>query len=103
VESPMAMAGLFLAVFVLTLLHLIRGRLKQHHSELFSRLGSPAFDDSYLRGNYWKLQQFIWWGHFLLVKDKTVHILCVLTCVGELLFAVICFLQIDARITKLLA
>jgi hypothetical protein len=100
-DSPLVDIALSLAVFVLILLHLVRVRLRQCHSELFSRLGNPAFNDSYLRSTYWKLQRFIWWDHFFL-KDGVVHFLCVLTCVGELLFAVIWFLPIDARITKLL-
>jgi hypothetical protein len=40
-ESPIVMAGLFLAVFVLTLLHLIRGRLKQFHSEVVFSIREP--------------------------------------------------------------
>ncbi len=81
----------FLAGLILALLYLIRTRLKQHHVELFGKLGNPAFNDSNLQGTYWTFQKFIWWGHFSGVNDKTLHVLCLLASISELSFGVFFF------------
>jgi hypothetical protein len=82
----------FLTGLILMLLHLVRSWLKQHHAELFARLGNPAFNDSNLQGTYWTFQKFIWWGHFSEVSDKALHALCILACMSELSFGVAFFL-----------
>jgi type IV secretory pathway TraG/TraD family ATPase VirD4 len=94
-RSLIATAGLALAILVLTLLQLVRNRLRRYHPDLFLELGNPSFDDSYLRGNYWRFQKFVWWDHFFL-KDKMVHLLCFVACIAQFLFLIIWFVPADA-------
>ena len=55
----------FVSFGILSLLTsmLIRFRLKKCHSDLFARMGSPAFQDSNLGKTYWKFQKFVLWGY----------------------------------------
>ena len=83
-----------LGVVLLLILQLIRFRLKKCYPDLFSKLGSPTFQDSNLGKTYWNLQQFIWWGHTSEVSDVLLHALCVFAVLIEVTVLILLFVVI---------
>jgi hypothetical protein len=74
--------------FGLAVLELIRRRLSERHTTLFSNLGSPNFSESNLKKPYWAFHGFLWWGHKD-AHDPVLTCLCILGCVSELALTIL--------------
>jgi len=78
----------------LLVLHLIRVRLRTHYPSLYSKLGSPTFQDSNLGKTYWNFQIFVWWGYRSEVRDASLWGLCILASACQLGVLALAFLSV---------